>query len=86
MRERAAAKDPEVKKALDRRDQIPHEKAELGKIETRLNNLRGQTVNADLSRNGCEKAARNPEPIKQNLDNQHKAESKQHTQERGPTR
>ena len=82
VRERAAAKDPEVKKALDRRDQIPGEKAELGKIETRLNNLKGPTVNADLSRQGVEKAARNPEPVKQKLDQQ-KGQERENTRDTG---
>ena len=82
-RQRAGEKDPAVKKALGRQDQIPYEKTELGKIEIRLGGLKGQTVGADLSPRGCEKAARNPEPVKQQLDNARKAQAKEQTHERG---
>lgn len=81
-RERAAAKDPTVAKDLARRDQIPAERAELGKIDQRVKDLRGPTVNADLTRSGVEKAARNPEPVKQKLDQQ-KSQERENTRDTG---
>ena len=82
VRERAAAKDPTVAKDLARRDQIPAERAELGKIDQRVKELRGPTVNADLTRSGVEKAARNPEPVKQKLDQQ-KSQERENTRDTG---